>query len=353
MKKSTLAANQQGMVSIIITMIIMIVISLIVIGFAQVTRREQRQALDRQLSTQAFYAAETGINAAVNAIQKQGYSSEKTACAPDASGPLSGSNVLDAANGIEYSCLLIDPSPSTLEYTSVDTDQSTIIPLTPAAGTLNRIAFSWQDKTGNTGFTGCPGPSGGQYTLPAVSAWPSTCNAGILRVDIVPQDVSVTRAGLMSRTLTAFLYPQNGGTGASVFPYNLNNPDQGAIVPVNCNSASSPRKCNVTIQLGAASGTGTFYVRVRSIYKSSALTITGYDTGNQQVDLINAQAVVDSTGKANDVLRRIAVRVPLSNIGNGVPNFAVQTGDSMCKRFSIAPNVSPTPGSGDPACDFN
>ena len=40
----------------------MIVMSLIVLGFAQISRRNQRESLDRQLSTQAFYAAESGVN---------------------------------------------------------------------------------------------------------------------------------------------------------------------------------------------------------------------------------------------------------------------------------------------------
>jgi len=58
----SLQRNQSGMVSIMVTMILMIVMSLIVVGFAQVSRRNQRVALDRQLSTQAFYAAESGVN---------------------------------------------------------------------------------------------------------------------------------------------------------------------------------------------------------------------------------------------------------------------------------------------------
>jgi Tfp pilus assembly protein PilX len=60
--KMTREDKQAGMVAIMVTMILMIVISLIVVGFAQISRRNQRQALDRQLSTQAFYAAETGVN---------------------------------------------------------------------------------------------------------------------------------------------------------------------------------------------------------------------------------------------------------------------------------------------------
>jgi len=40
-------SKQRGMVAIMITMILMIVISLIVLGFAQISRRNQRQSLDR------------------------------------------------------------------------------------------------------------------------------------------------------------------------------------------------------------------------------------------------------------------------------------------------------------------
>ena len=57
------------MVAILVTMNLMIVISLIVLGFAQISRRNQRQSLDRQLSTQAFYAAETAVNDAADLIK--------------------------------------------------------------------------------------------------------------------------------------------------------------------------------------------------------------------------------------------------------------------------------------------
>lgn len=43
-----------------ITIVMMVVISLIVVGFTQVANRNRRQSLDRQLSTQAFYVAESG-----------------------------------------------------------------------------------------------------------------------------------------------------------------------------------------------------------------------------------------------------------------------------------------------------
>jgi Tfp pilus assembly protein PilX len=63
-------SRQAGMVSIMVTMILMVVLSLIVIGFAQIARRNSRQSLDRQLSTSAFYAAEAGVNDVRDLITK-------------------------------------------------------------------------------------------------------------------------------------------------------------------------------------------------------------------------------------------------------------------------------------------
>src|SRR5690606_21212478 len=75
--KST-SENQQGVVSIVVTMIIMVVLTLVVTVFDQLARRDQREVLDRQLCTQALYAAESGINDAQSRV------------------------VSDAANGVFY-----------------------------------------------------------------------------------------------------------------------------------------------------------------------------------------------------------------------------------------------------------
>ena len=48
--------------SIVASIIIMVILSLIAISFARIMRQEQQQALERQLTTQAYYAAETAVN---------------------------------------------------------------------------------------------------------------------------------------------------------------------------------------------------------------------------------------------------------------------------------------------------
>src|SRR5690349_2098676 len=55
-------SGQQGFVSIFAVLIIMSVLTLIAIGFSMVSRQAEKNTLDDQLNTQAFYAAESGIN---------------------------------------------------------------------------------------------------------------------------------------------------------------------------------------------------------------------------------------------------------------------------------------------------
>src|SRR5437762_1324315 len=57
--------KDRGVASIIVTFMFLLVISLIVVAYGRIIRREQQQSLDRQLSTAAFYAAESGINVTV------------------------------------------------------------------------------------------------------------------------------------------------------------------------------------------------------------------------------------------------------------------------------------------------
>ena len=61
-RQLSLHKNQSGVVSIVASIIIMVILSLIAISFARIMRQEHQQAFERQLHTQAYYAAETAIN---------------------------------------------------------------------------------------------------------------------------------------------------------------------------------------------------------------------------------------------------------------------------------------------------
>jgi hypothetical protein len=342
--------NQTGLVSIIVTIIIMLIISLIVIGFAKLTRREQRQSLDRQLSTQAFYAAESGINDAVKVIKTTPVTSDYlTSCdGPgsfiDAYG-LTASRKLDGASGIvSYTCLFVDASPPNLELDSVDSNGSEILPIQAAdGGSIDTVVISWQGKESPLANAGCGSAS---PNLVRVTDW-TNCTQGLMRVDLVPTDV-LNRDDLIKRTMTTFLYPKNVGGSPSMLAASASDyANQGTINDTLCDGSQGKYLCTMKISTG---GGARYILRLKSIYKTSVVNIEGLRGGSAQ-ELAGAQATIDATGKANDVLRRIQVRVPLSSMASEViPDFAIHTAETLCKRFQSAPPNNYDPDGAD--CDI-
>lgn len=328
---TTLRSEQSGIVSLIVTMLIMFLLSLVVISFARVVRREQRQALDRQLNTQAFYAAETGVNQAINAL-KTGYTGntgngEKTTCDPDVAGPLAGTaNELDATVGIKYTCLLIDRAPTALVYDDVGTNQSKVVPIKRADnGVINAITIAWQGKSEDAGgFVSCPAVGG----FP--DAYPAACKTGVLRIDLVPVAGSISEAALSTTAMTIFLQPRTSGTGPIVYGPATIGSNQGLTVAGSCSAATTPKFC--TAQISGLSA-NEYRLRMKSVYLANAVTICSPDCLSG-ADLADAQATIDATGKANDVLRRIQVRYPLAITGVGVDN-ALFSNQTICKRLAI------------------
>jgi Tfp pilus assembly protein PilX len=325
--------RQAGMVSILVTMLLMIVISLIVLGFAQISRRNQRQALDRQLSTQAFYAAETGINDAAERIGQaiaNGDTVDPKADCTNNPGIFSSlpSATLDAANNVGYSCLLVNPTPKNLVYEGIGTT-GTVIPVKAVSGTISSITMTWKTVADtDTPTTNCPTSVTNVFTT--TDTW--TCGYGVLRFDLVPTAGNSLNADtLRTTTMTSFLVPFSSG-GSSSIPYLADTANTNTRVGTACTDTS----CTMTITGLTHS---QYHMRVGSIYRDvSSLTIVARDSSSTVLSLADAQAVVDATGRAQDVLRRVQVRIPLTvSSANLLSDYAVQSTEAVCKRFRTWP----------------
>lgn len=346
--------SQGGIVSLAVTVIIVLILSLIIVTFSTLVRREQRQTIDRQLATQAFYAAESGVNDAVKALRSDASLRDFTDTGECGSfiteANLGASRELDAGSGTAYTCLLVDSKGQTIEFTNVSTGDSKIFPVKvdPSGPTISTIRFQWSDTDATEPMD--YGSCGSLGELP--SSWPSSgCDAGILRVDIVPYDALQDRDSLINNSFTAFFQPvPPGETGSVSFSEASGSGKQGKVVGGDCSSAG----CQVDVNTGSL-GVRNFWVRVKTIYTSgSKLTVTGADSSGNPLELIGAQYTIDATGKANDVLRRIQVRIPASEIsgdgpgGLSFPEYVLQTSGSLCKRIEIIDDSS---SSADAAAD--
>jgi Tfp pilus assembly protein PilX len=353
--RRNLAKSQAGMVAIFVTMIMMIVISLLVLGFAQISRHEQRSSLDTQLSTQAYYAAESGINDAKAAIQQQltlgPTVADKTGCADVApytfnAAPASKSTL---ASGVSYSCVLINANPTVLTYNNVGTNGVVIPLISTQASNFDKITIKWTPASGQAAspLSNCPATALNNF--PNVNNW--NCKFALLRTDLV-EATSLKRATWQANTRTNFFEPVNAsGGGTSSVPFG----SDGQVVPVSCTSAT-PGECSMTITTSLNSH--KYYLHVNALYRTvSSLTVTGILSDGSAAQFSGAQAIVDVTGKAQDTLRRVAVTVGLTdaNVGTNA-NAAIISGDSVCKQFSVTSNgyfsVAGTlpGGNGNPLC---
>ncbi len=324
--------DQKGVASILVAGVFVVIISLVVTSFALLMRREQRQALDKQLSTQAYYAAESGVNAAVKALDKN------TSLAISDCSDTSSLGTNDLGNGLQYTCVLIDNKPGELLYSPVSTEKSTILKLN--ASGARTINISWEDNTNKQNYV----TDANEHPLPAAaSVGPleeEVLNSGVLRLSLMPITEPITREKLREETQTLFLYPNLNNTTGQIgeHTYAKGKEGQGVFVDGQCNPANSDSDdttydCNIKIT-NLPEGVDSYYIRLKSIYTPHSVEITADNGAGNQIQLPGTQAVIDATGKANDVLRRIQVRVPLK-ADYSYPEFGLETTNAICKQLTL------------------
>lgn len=407
--------NQEGIVSIMVVSVLIVLLSLVTIGFARLMNRETRQALDRQLGLQSYYAAESGINDAIRYLDGLKASGQPITAIDKCSGDngklnqrLSSEPTTTSANA-QYSCVLIDPEPSSLLYT-IKAGQSKIFSFDQER--LSSLLVSWQNSnetktnnyrpTNNTDFL-TTSAWGGKTGALRISIYPIMMKLGVKPfVDPVsnpnglgPEDWVDDRGLTAKYSRTFFFYPDRASN-----PNNLLVPvdyfeNNGAIISGQCHDSyntiqqaefpgppNSPiYNCNSILNclpdahtggIGSSSLDRTpppydppfgcaphgpifppggrynaeyraehYVVKITSLYADTDVQIySAQSDALVPVSLRGAQAIVDSTGKGNDVLRRISARIALSPNGSGVigtdlgvPEYGLRSAETICKRI--------------------
>lgn len=323
--------GQEGMVSIIVTMVLIIVMTLVVLAMSRNSIIEQRQALDRQLSDQAFYNAESGINDWANYLYNNPtLQIEKTTC--DSSGFTGAPNNqigTDPTN--TYPCILYDKAPTSIVYSNVSPEEGKVVTINPNIN-LRTLTFSWKGSTQNILTAGCNSNTGS--LLP--TGLPANCNVGGVKLDLIDPSTA-NRDALINNNFTAYLLP-NGSVAPSTI--NLSSgrgaAGQGMIGIARCTTAAG---CSISINMdsfgaGGLPANSTLYMHFRALYSSIDPTITGVDASGNSVRFNNSQTLLDATGKANDVLRRVQVRIGARSQYEQT-DFSLRTVDSICKLITV------------------
>lgn len=193
--------GQKGIASIVITTTISIVVTLIIVGFAAIARREQRQALDAQLSSQAFYAAEAKLNQITAQLSADpdlvlDECLNDTSDSPRAFTGDSGQSVI--------SCAKVITPPDIVTETAADQVAVQEIP----NGDTKYIDLSWTHDSASQCRTG--------YELPTSY---STSTLGMIRLEITRLQSAGNAYGrdtLTNNTYSMLLHP-NSSTPAPTY----------------------------------------------------------------------------------------------------------------------------------------
>ena len=390
--------NEDGVVAIFVTLIIMIILSVVTIGMVLLSSREQRQALDKQLSTQAFYAAESGINDVLNyETFTNGSTNYSNPDCGSASGSgnaldinvdakadqppanklfvdpllasafginLSGTNNYDQQFYTSYTCPLVINDPADLEYAQVSPDKAAVadIHVHGGNGSITQLVVGWEDYQSGTQFR-----TPAQCNIPSNAIFTNGSSWGpvpVLKIDITDlidsSNTNFHRQDQLDNTATYYLVPCAASGAETVIswqPGTTNGGNNiGQVVNGECDSnqpshiwnIDQPLRCNVLI--GDVNGGGNpipgatdLLVRIKPLYGTARITLYGLDhnQNNHPVHLNNVQTVIDVTGRATDVLKRQQVRV-----GNAIPYlYAVDSNNGVCKRLSVVDPTMPAVGS--------
>ncbi len=323
-KNQKIQTDEGGLISIAVTMIIAAMLTLMAVGFAKLSGREFRQALDQQLSSQAFYAAESGINAAIINPSRTTSCSSPTPISTDSSAAVT--------------CVLVNDEPTTLEYSDISDAGSTVIPLHSSDTVpIASVTISWQSKDGKSVFSNdCDGklfkPSDWGDKTPVMSAM------------LIPSQGFANRDDLNSKTQKLLLYPSAAGScGATAGQYaaSNNHANKGGHGNANCDTSNTPKYCSVVINgLDGVVGGSEYVLRLISVYNHATVSVTARDTAGNDVKFEDAQVEIDSTGKASDVVRRLKVNIPHTDnkwANKLYPEFTVESMNGLCKRLVVVP----------------
>jgi len=384
--------KQSGAVSLFVVIFAMLIITVITVSFLRLMMADQRQASDNDLSQSAYDSAQAGVEDAKRALLRyqEICASSASECAtlsaqlvtPECNAAVrigdvvnpsdeSGGNASqtgeikvqqtesstsDQALNQAYTCVTIQLE--TPDYIgSVTAGQSQLVPLV-GANTFDTVTINWysrEDVTSADGKTVLS--SSNDHIFTPTSTW-NTNTPSVMRAQLIQfgssftlSDFDMVNASGESNMNTVFLYPTSGATTTSApfagldirktSPTDDPDPDQPTDTPraVKCQSSVSAGgyACSMSLTLPTPinGGNRTAFLRLTPFYNATHYQVV-LSNGASTVNFKDVQPSIDSTGRANDVFRRVQSRVNLYNTDFPYPDGTIDVTNNFCKNFGVS-----------------
>lgn len=371
--------NKYGAVSLYVVIFSAILITIITVGFIAVMVRNQRQATNNDLSRSAYDSALAGVEDGkrsilryLNCIKTPGdtgcaavianMSASDDGCTDIVAG-LDGVNVSDGEVAIDSTSSNNFQQAYTCVKVTIDTDdyidelsknESKLVPLI-GLEKFDTIRLDWFIKSDL--------PPGETIQIDSPTATTLYDNWGnrppIMRANYFYSDKNNFNLsdfdinGNNSKTL--FLYPNKYGSGSIssfAFSEDIRNASTPRYTkPAHCeldydlDLVGNGYACSTKLRLPVAIDSNKVaFVYLTSLYNKTTYKISLMDStaADKIVKFDGVQPEIDSTGRANDLFRRIKTRVELVNPNYPYPQAAVDidsTGN-FCKAFQITDKLT-------------
>lgn len=324
--------RQSGIVSLAISIIVGILLTIIVVSMIQVMIRVQREATDGDLSTQAYYAAESGVEEALltlqnklktNSLTEMDFANTCTTGAPQANGSL-------------YTCQRVTHLTNQLSGVIERDGQPVQIDLSDIP--FDHIVLSWNSQAdcNNNSSGGCSGVGTPTYSLPAnfpgasgalgINTWHNPAVPELTTVSF-PVNRSSIRASDVTLT-TSVIKP---GSSTSTQAYTTSPVNGDCSNPISA-TPGGPGSYNCQIELDSF-GSGAHIIRLRARYAGMHYLMRFFDSANNPIPVPDQFATIDVTAQSGDVFRRIVYKVRLVS-GTANVDYAIYSDTNICKNIT-------------------
>lgn len=367
--------TEQGATAMIVVLFSTLLFIVITVGFMNLMVQDQRASIDTELSRGAYDAALSGVEDGKRVLQKcadgdadacKTVADYQTTSACDIVSAVgiahadattnevnlqsvvsSGSSGLDYQQA--YTCVRIQPN--TNDYLgTLSTDQSILVPLR-TVGPVNKATVMWYTQA-NAGQNTIKLTSTGDVSLPTVSSWGPTTSPPMLRVELIQYEkgsLNVTDLDNDNGAHTLYLYPKQ--VPFLEYAFSRDGRRSGTLVPLaaSCNTTfigNGGYACRTTLDLPPLPSGGDIsqrvaYLRITAMYGGTDFSVTPLmDAANVMFD--GVQPIIDSTGRAADLFRRVSARVertdPLESML--MPRATVDMTGNLCKTLTVGDTPS-------------
>jgi hypothetical protein len=349
--------RERGAMALIATIIIAVLISVITAGLSRGFSSEFRQTTDVQNSDRAFYAAEAGVEDALQRIKDNSdplrnpspyYYTEtpvpgdpQGASRADATGQVIASPLfrhIGPGNDLTASAQADDPGAKWI-YRSIKLvdqqsegalkrDQSVQVDFSRAG--LSKLVIEWNDAVVDSGKQG-------SWLTGFPSNWAASQEPAAMQLNLASWAEGGGVVTSFAPSVTYLGRPcQSRNIGPGPAPVLPSCALDGAGQDVTFNAARQYR-----LRWEIPLDQGSFYVaRLRAKFTGTHYRVTAYDTAGAPVVVPDKYITIDVTGKAGETYRRLVVKKQYQADIFSIFDFALASEQDLCKSFSVYADFS-------------